>query len=50
MSCNNLKAPLDGAFYYYGHHVLRFPIDFIRTLPLFLPIQFYKILSLYLLI
>ncbi len=21
MSCNNLKAPLDGAFYYYGYHV-----------------------------
>lgn len=31
---NNLKAPLDGAFYYYGYHVLCFPIDFIRSFDL----------------
>lgn len=31
MSCNNLKVPLAGAFYYYGYHVLCFPIDLIRN-------------------
>jgi len=48
LSCGNgdyCEVPVVHTITLGGHHVLRFPIDFIRTLTLFLPIQFYKILS-----